>query len=82
MTKYQLFATTPKAMEDILAEELKQLGAEDVHPKLAGVSFNGDLAMAYRACLWSRTANRIFLPLSTLAASRKSSIRPLVQEPI
>ena len=49
MTKYQLFATTPKAMEDILAEELKQLGAENVQPKMAGVSFEGDLELAYRA---------------------------------
>jgi 23S rRNA (guanine2445-N2)-methyltransferase / 23S rRNA (guanine2069-N7)-methyltransferase len=62
MTKYQLFATTPKAMEDILAGELKQLGAENVQPKMAGVSFEGNLEMAYRACLWSRTASRIFLP--------------------
>ena len=74
MTKYQLFATTPKAMEDILATELKQLGAEDVHPKLAGVSFQGDLAMAYRACLWSRTANRIFLPLSTFQVTSKEDL--------
>mgnify|MGYP000329472363 CR=1 FL=1 len=74
MTKYQLFATTPKAMEDILAEELKQLGADDVHPKLAGVSFQGDLEMAYRACLWSRTANRIFLPLSTFQVTSKEDL--------
>jgi len=74
MTKYQLFATTPKAMEDILAEELKQLGAEDVHPKLAGVSFQGDLEMAYRVCLWSRTANRLFLPLSSFQVSSKEDL--------
>ncbi len=64
MKNYTFFASTPKAMEDILATELKQLGAEEVHPKLAGVSFQGNLETAYRVCLWSRIANRVLLPLS------------------
>jgi len=80
MTKYQLFATTPKAMEDILAEELKQLGAENVHPKMAGVSFQGDLEMAYRACLWSRTANRILLPLSSFQVTSKEDLYEAVKK--
>jgi len=78
--KYQLFATTPKAMEDILADELKQLGAEDVHPKLAGVSFQGDLEMAYRACLWSRTANRVLLPLKSFEVHSKEDLYDAVKK--
>ena len=74
MTKYQLFATTPKAMEDILASELKQLGAENIQPKMAGVTFQGDLEMAYRACLWLRTANRIFLPLKSFKVTSKEDL--------
>ena len=65
MTQYQLFATTPKAMEGILAVEIEALGGENVQQKLAGVAFKGDLAMAYKACLWSRTANRILLLLGS-----------------
>ena len=65
MTQYQLFATTPKAMEGILAAEIETLGGENVQQKLAGVAFKGDLAMAYKACLWSRTANRILLLLGS-----------------
>lgn len=80
MTKYQLFATTPKAMEDILADELKQLGAENVQPKMAGVSFQGDLEMAYRACLWSRTANRIFLPLKSFTVTSKEDLYDAVKQ--
>lgn len=79
-TKYQLFATTPKAMEDILAEELKQLGAENVHPKLAGVSFQGDIEMAYKACLWSRTANRILLPLKSFEVHSKEDLYDAVKK--
>ena len=80
MKKYALFASTPKAMEDILAQELKQLGAEDVKPTLAGVSFQGDLEMAYRACLWSRTANRILLPLSTFDVTTKEDLYAAVKK--
>ena len=80
MTKYTFFASTPKAMEDILATELKQLGAEDVHPKLAGVSFQGDIEMAYRACLWSRTANRILLPLSQFEVNSQQDLYDAVKK--
>jgi len=80
MTKYTFFASTPKAMEDILATELKQLGAEDVHPKLAGVSFQGDLEMAYKACLWSRTANRILLPLSHFEVNSQQDLYDAVKK--
>jgi len=80
MKKYQLFATTPKAMEDILAEELKQLGAENVQAKMAGVTFQGDLEMAYRACLWSRTANRILLPLKSFEVHSKEDLYDAVKK--
>ncbi len=63
MTNYSLFATTPKAMEGLLAEEIGLLGGSHIQQTLAGVSFQGDLTTAYRCCLWSRTANRILLQL-------------------
>jgi len=64
MTEFQFFATSPKAMEDILATELKQLGAQNVKTALAGASFEGTLETAYNICLWSRIANRVLLTLS------------------
>ncbi|WP_020484459.1 bifunctional 23S rRNA (guanine(2069)-N(7))-methyltransferase RlmK/23S rRNA (guanine(2445)-N(2))-methyltransferase RlmL [Methylomonas sp. MK1] len=74
MTQYQLFATTPKAMEGILANEIKALGGQNVREKMAGVSFDGDLALAYRVCLWSRTANRVFLPLSSFEVKSQQDL--------
>src|SRR4051812_14042752 len=62
------FATTPKSMEPLLAEELKAQGARTVEVTRAGVSFEGDLECAYRACLYSRVANRVLLPLKTFPA--------------
>jgi 23S rRNA (guanine2445-N2)-methyltransferase / 23S rRNA (guanine2069-N7)-methyltransferase len=55
-------------MEELLAAELRDLGAAAVETRTAGVSFTGTLETAYRACLWSRVANRVLLPLATFSA--------------
>ncbi len=79
MTDYQLFATTPKAMEDILANELKALGAKNVKQKMAGVAFEGDLKLAYQACLWLRTASRVLLLLDTFEVKSQQDLYTGVQ---
>ena len=61
MSALPLFATVPKGMEHILARELRSLGANDLTSGLAGIAFEGDLELAYRVCLWSRTASRVLL---------------------
>jgi 23S rRNA (guanine2445-N2)-methyltransferase / 23S rRNA (guanine2069-N7)-methyltransferase len=61
---FDLFASCPKGLEELLAAELQSLGGEPAKQHIAGVSFRGDLATAYRCCLWSRLANRILLPLA------------------
>ena len=68
------FATTAKGMEDLLATELCELGARDVHVQRAGVSLSGTLEVAYRVCLWSRVANRVLLPLATFPAKTPQAL--------
>jgi len=65
---HQFFATTAKGMEQLLCTELSSIGALSPTVTRAGVKFQGTLETAYRACLWSRIANRILLPLKTFAA--------------
>ncbi|MFM5715843.1 bifunctional 23S rRNA (guanine(2069)-N(7))-methyltransferase RlmK/23S rRNA (guanine(2445)-N(2))-methyltransferase RlmL [Aeromonas allosaccharophila] len=60
----EFFATCPKGLENLLADELTTLGAEQVRETVAGVHFKGELAIGYKACLWSRFASRIVLVLS------------------
>lgn len=62
------FATCPKGVEALLFAELSTLGAQSVRETVAGVHFEGQWALAYRACLWSRLANRILWPLGQLDA--------------
>lgn len=63
-TPLRLLASCPKGLEELLADELRALGAEPVKTTVAGVHCHADLAAAYRACLWSRLANRIVLCLA------------------
>ncbi len=79
MTPYQLFATTPKAMEGILANEIQALGGKNVQQKMAGVAFQGDLAMAYTACLWLRTASRVLLLLSSFEVKSQQDLYDGIQ---
>lgn len=75
----KFFATTPKGLEYLLVDELKALGATKAAEKLAGVAFEGDLAMAYRACLWSRLANRILMPIASVNAQTPEELYRGVQ---
>jgi 23S rRNA (guanine2445-N2)-methyltransferase / 23S rRNA (guanine2069-N7)-methyltransferase len=60
-SQYRFFATAPKYTEGLLLEELRKFQAQEAAETIGGVSFTGNLAVAYRACLWSRIANRVLL---------------------
>ncbi|XXQ67865.1 THUMP domain-containing class I SAM-dependent RNA methyltransferase [Neisseriaceae bacterium B1] len=64
MTTYTLFATCPRGLETILAQELQQQGCTDITPTDGGVSCKGTLVHVYRANLYSRTASRVLLQLT------------------
>ena len=74
------FATCPKGIEELLAAELEGLGAREVRSIRAGARFSGDLATAYRACLWSRLASRVLMPLGQLAAADSDQLYSGVHE--
>ena len=63
----QFFSTCPKGIEGLLKLEYEQLGFDDVRETVAGVYFTTDLKGAYRACLWSRLANKVLMPLGSFA---------------
>ena len=62
-------ASAPRGFADLLAEELHSFAASDVRERAGGVAFSGPLECAYRACLWSRLANRVFLELAQFEAA-------------
>ncbi|WP_105902113.1 bifunctional 23S rRNA (guanine(2069)-N(7))-methyltransferase RlmK/23S rRNA (guanine(2445)-N(2))-methyltransferase RlmL [Vibrio gangliei] len=60
----QYLAITSNGLENLLADELTQLGITDAKPVQAGVRFTANQAQLYRCCLWSRFASRFVLILS------------------
>lgn len=59
----KFFATAPNGLSELLKEELQSLGAQSIKAQPRGVSFEGGLIDGYRACLWSRLANHVYLVL-------------------
>ncbi len=57
-TMNQYLAVTSNGLENLLVEELTQLGISDAKPVQAGVRFTASNEQAYRCCLWSRLASR------------------------
>ena len=66
---HSFLATCPAGVGVYLAQELEGLGAQQIVERPVGVSFEGGVGLGYRACLWSRMANRIILQLGAAPAS-------------
>ncbi|HUO18989.1 MAG TPA: bifunctional 23S rRNA (guanine(2069)-N(7))-methyltransferase RlmK/23S rRNA (guanine(2445)-N(2))-methyltransferase RlmL [Steroidobacteraceae bacterium] len=64
----RFLASSPRGLADLLARELAACGAHEVRERSTGVAFSGALESAYRACLWSRIANRVYLELAVFEA--------------
>lgn len=65
MEKNKFVATTFAGLENVLAAELIDLGANDVQTGIRAVYFSGDLKMMYRANYFLRTALRILSPVDS-----------------
>jgi putative N6-adenine-specific DNA methylase len=58
-----LVATCSRGLEKVLADELRDLGADAVAPDRGSVLFSGDLRTVYDTNLRLRTAMRVLVPL-------------------
>jgi 23S rRNA (guanine2445-N2)-methyltransferase / 23S rRNA (guanine2069-N7)-methyltransferase len=70
----RFFATCPRGIEPLLAAELAALGAGDLKEGRGGVYANATLEGAYRACLWTRLANRVLMPLAEFPADSADAL--------
>ena len=64
----KFLASAPRGFADLLVRELTACGIPDARERAGGVAFAGPLEHAYRACLWSRVANRVFLEVAEFEA--------------
>ena len=73
-TEFTMLAKTFKGLEQVLAEELVQLGANNVQVERRAVSFTGDLRMLYTANMCLRTASRVLVPIASFKAKNTDDI--------
>lgn len=69
-----MLAKTFKGLEEVLAGELIELGANNVQIERRAVSFTGDKRMLYTANFCLRTASRILVPIATFKAKHTDDI--------
>lgn len=62
---FRMVAKTFKGLEPVLAQELTELGADEVQIERRAVSFSGDKALMYRANLCLRSALRVLVPIKS-----------------
>lgn len=62
--KFKMVAKTLYGLEELLAQELRQLGASSIEIGTRNVSFEGDTGFMYKANLCCRTAIKILKPIA------------------
>ncbi len=80
--EYKYIATTFSGLEEVLENELIELGAENTHILTRAVSFEGDRTIMYRANMYCRTALQILVELNTGIVNSSDDIYDLVMDVI
>jgi len=62
---FKMVAKTLYGLEELLLQELRQLGASDIEKGVRNVSFSGDQGFMYKANLCCRTAIKILMPITS-----------------
>ena len=78
--QFEMVAKTFQGLEEVLAEELRALGALNVEPGRRMVQFEGDLEMLYKANLCCRTALRILKPFYNFTARNTDELYDRAKE--
>lgn len=77
--EFELIAKTFQGLEEVLAQELTELGASNIEIGRRMVSFTGDKAMMYRANFCLRTAIRILKPIKHFTAKTADEVYEAVK---
>ena len=75
-----MIAKTFKGLEEVLAGELVELGANNVQLERRAVSFTGDKRLLYMANFYLRTASRVLVPIVTFKAKDADEVYEQVKQ--
>ncbi len=80
MENFKMIAKTFFGFEDILATELKNMGAQEVQQGVRMVSFVGDKGFMYKANVGLRTALKILKPIHAFRANSDHALYKGIQD--
>ncbi len=78
--KFSMVAKTMTGLEEILANELNNIGATDIELSNRAVTFTGDKELMYKANYWSRTALHILKPIAGFYIRREEDLYKKIYE--
>ena len=73
-SNFEMIAKTYHGLEDVLAKELLELGAQNIKTLRRAVKFKGDLGFMYKANLSLRTAVRIIKPIKNFKVRNEDQL--------
>lgn len=79
-TSFKMIAKTFQGLEEVLANELINIGANDIEIQRRAVSFTGDQSLLYKANLHLRTASRVLKPILVFNASNADQVYEQVKK--
>ena len=71
---FKMIGKTMFGLEEILAEELRNLGAQDIEPINRAVAFTGTMETLYKANYCCRTALAILKPFAEFEANNEQEL--------
>jgi len=74
LEKFEIIATTIFGLEEVLANELREIGAANIEILSRAVRFKGDKAMLYKCNLLLRTAVKVLKPITTFTANNDQQL--------
>ena len=74
VNKFKMIAKTMHGLEEILADELRECGADAIEPLTRAVAFEGDMRVLYRANYTCRTALAILKPFAEFEANDEQEL--------
>ena len=79
MEEFKIIAKTFQGLEEVLAKELTELGANNIELGRRMVSFTGDQEMLYRANFCLRTAVKVLKPIKEFKANDADEVYEVVK---
>ena len=79
MNEFKIIAKTFQGLEEVLAKELTELGANNIEIGRRMVSFTGDKEMLYKANFCLRTAVKILKPIKEFKANDADEVYEVVK---